>query len=399
MLSQRIKSLAPSATLMMSQLAGEMKAKGIDVINLSVGEPDFDTPEHICLAAKQAIDDGFTRYSPIDGYLSLREAVCDKLLRDNGLHYQPDQIVVSGGGKQGVCNVVLSLVNKDDEVIIPSPYWLSYPQMVLLAEGRNVIVETKVENNYLLTAEQLENAITERTRLLILCSPSNPTGSVYNMQQLESLAEVLRRHPQVYVLSDEIYEHIIFGGAEHHSIAQFDDLRNRVIIANGVSKAYAMTGWRIGWIAADAEIAKACKKLQGQYTSCPSTVSQKAAEAAYRGEQECVEKMRRVFEQRCHLVLEEAKQIPHLVINKPQGAFYLLMDLSWYFGKTPVNGNRSAITDSADLTRYLLEEGHITCVDGAAFGAPKTIRMSYATSDDLLRESFRRLKSALENLK
>ena len=399
MLSQRIKSLAPSATLMMSQLAGEMKAKGIDVINLSVGEPDFDTPEHICLAAKQAIDDGFTRYSPIDGYLSLREAVCDKLLRENGLHYQPDQIVVSGGGKQGVCNVVLSLVNKDDEVIIPSPYWLSYPQMVLLAEGRNVIVETKVENNYLLTAEQLENAITERTRLLILCSPSNPTGSVYNMQQLESLAEVLRRHPQVYVLSDEIYEHIIFGGAEHHSIAQFDDLRNRVIIANGVSKAYAMTGWRIGWIAADAEIAKACKKLQGQYTSCPSTVSQKAAEAAYRGEQECVEKMRRVFEQRCHLVLEEAKQIPHLVINKPQGAFYLLMDLSWYFGKTPVNGNRSAITDSADLTRYLLEEGHITCVDGAAFGAPKTIRMSYATSDDLLRESFRRLKSALENLK
>lgn len=394
MLSNRIKNLAPSATLMMSQLAGEMKAQGIDVINLSVGEPDFDTPEHIRRAAQRAIDEGFTRYSPIDGYLSLREAICHKLLTENGLHYTPDQIVVSGGGKQSVCNVVLSLVDKDDEVIIPAPYWLSYPQMVVLAEGRSVIVETTVDNNYLLTAEQLEAAITERTKLLILCSPSNPTGSVYSEQQLNDIADVLRRHPQVYVISDEIYEHIIFGNARHHSLARQDDLRDRIIIANGVSKAYAMTGWRIGWIAANREIAKACKKLQGQYTSCPSTVSQKAAEAAYRGSQECVEQMRQVFEKRCHLVLSLAADIDHLVINQPQGAFYLLMDLSWYLGKR-VKGTTQVINTSAELTRYLLETGHITCVDGAAFGAPRTIRLSYATSDELLRESFARLKKAL----
>ncbi len=395
-ISNRITSLAPSATLMMSQLAGEMKAKGIDVINLSVGEPDFPTPKHIIEAGKQAMDDGFTRYSPIDGYLSLREAICDKLRRENGLSYSADQIVVSSGGKQGVCNTILTLINPGDEVIIPAPYWLSYPQMVLLAEGTSKIIPTTVEHDYKLTAQQLEDAITDHTRLLILCSPSNPTGSVYTLGELEALADVLRRHPQVFVLSDEIYEHIIFDGAEHHSLAEFADLRERVIIANGVSKAYAMTGWRIGWIAAPAAIAKACKKLQGQYTSCPSTISQKAAEAAYRGDQECVEQMRQAFQRRQQLVLQLADGIPHLVINRPHGAFYLLMDLSWYFGKHTPEGKR--ISDSAELNRYLLEQGHITCVDGAAFGAPKTIRMSYATSEELLREAFRRLATALSML-
>ncbi|MBR1928506.1 MAG: pyridoxal phosphate-dependent aminotransferase [Paludibacteraceae bacterium] len=396
MISERIKNLAPSATLMMSQMAGEMKAKGIDVINLSVGEPDFATPEHICAAGKKAIEDGYTRYTPVDGYLSLREAICEKLSRENGLSYSADEIVVSGGGKQGVCNVVMSLINSGDEVIIPAPYWVSYPQMVELAEGKSVIVDTSIENNYCMTAEELESAITSKTKLLILCSPSNPTGSVYKKEELDRIADVLRRHEQVYILSDEIYEHIIFGDAKHYSLAQYADLRERVIVANGVSKAYAMTGWRIGWIAASKEIVKACKKLQGQQTSCSSSISQKAAEAAYRGSQECVENMRCAFEKRRDLVVKLAEEIEGIKLNKPQGAFYLLMDISAYFGKSY---DKYTISSAKDLCLYLLEEAWVTLVDGAAFGSPKTLRLSYAASEEQLIEAFKRIKKALMVLK
>lgn len=396
MISERIKNLAPSATLMMSQMAGEMKAKGIDVINLSVGEPDFATPEYICAAGKKAIEDGYTRYTPVDGYLSLREAICEKLSRENGLSYSADEIVVSGGGKQGVCNVVMSLINPGDEVIIPAPYWVSYPQMVELAEGKSVIVDTSIENNYCMTAEELESAITSKTKLLILCSPSNPTGSVYKKEELDRIADVLRRHEQVYILSDEIYEHIIFGDAKHYSLAQYADLRERVIVANGVSKAYAMTGWRIGWIAATKEIVKACKKLQGQQTSCSSSISQKAAEAAYRGSQECVESMRCAFEKRRDLVVQLAEEIEGIKLNKPQGAFYLLMDISAYFGKSY---DKYTISSAKDLCLYLLEEAWVTLVDGAAFGSPKTLRLSYAASEEQLIEAFKRIKKALMVLK
>ena len=394
-LSDCINRLAPSATLAMSQKSSEMKAQGIDVINLSVGEPDFNTPDHIKEAAKKAIDDNYSRYSPVAGYASLREAIVRKLKRENGLDYMPAQISVSNGAKQGVCNTVMALVNKGDEVIIPAPYWVSYPQMVKMADGEPVIVNTGFEQNFKMTAQQLEQAITPKTRLLILCSPSNPTGSVYSREELRELAEVILRHDGVYVLADEIYEHINYTG-HHESIAQFEGMQERCIIVNGVSKAYAMTGWRIGYIAAPEWIVKGCNKLQGQYTSGPCSVSQKAAEAAYDSPQSCVEEMRKAFERRRNLIVDLAKDIPGLEVNCPQGAFYLFPKCSSFFGKS--DGTR-VINSSTDLAMYLLEEAHVATVGGDAFGDSDCFRMSYATSDENIRTAMGRIKAALGKLK
>lgn len=379
----------------MSQKSGEMKAQGVDVINLSVGEPDFNTPEPIKEAAKKAIDDNYSRYSPVPGYAGLREAISRKLKNENGLTYGVHEILVSNGAKQSVCNTVMALVNSGDEVIIPAPYWVSYPQMVKLAGGTPVIVEAGFEQDFKMTAEQLEQAITPKTRMLILCSPSNPTGSVYSKEELRALAEVILRHEDVYVLADEIYEHINYTGA-HQSIAQFEGMRERTIIVNGVSKAYAMTGWRIGYIAAPEWIVKGCNKLQGQYTSGPSSVSQKAAEAAYTIDQSCVEEMRLAFERRRNLIVELARDIPGLEVNEPQGAFYLFPKCSSFYGKT--DGVRTIAT-SSDLAMYLLEEAHVATVGGDAFGDPECFRMSYATSDDNIREAMRRIKCALGKLR
>ena len=379
----------------MSQKSSEMRAQGIDVINLSVGEPDFNTPEHIKEAAKTAVDQNFSRYSPVPGYPDLRKAVADKLKRENGLDYAPSEIVVSNGAKQGVCNSVLALVDEGEEVIIPAPYWVSYPQMVLLAGGKPVIIPAGFEQNFKITPEQLEQAVTPRTRMLILCSPSNPTGSVYSKEELQGLAEVILRHDELYVLADEIYEHINYVG-HHESIAQFPGMKERTIVVNGVSKAYAMTGWRIGYIAAPEWIAKGCNKLQGQYTSGPCSVSQKAAEAAYTLPQDCVEEMRQAFERRRDLIVALARDIPGLEVNVPEGAFYLFPKCSSFYGKR--NGDR-VINNSIDLAMYLLEEGHVATVGGDAFGDPDCFRMSYATSDDNIRESMRRIKECLKALK
>ncbi len=394
-LSDRLNRLAPSATLAMSQRSSELKAQGVDVINMSVGEPDFNTPDHIKAAAIRAVEENYSRYSPVPGYPSLKQAIADKLKRENGLDYAPSQILCSNGAKQSVCNAVMALVNAGDEVIIPAPYWVSYPQMVLLAEGTPVYVSAPIEQDFKITPEQLEAAITPRTRLLILCSPSNPTGSVYTKEELRGLADVLARHERVIVLADEIYEHINYVG-RHESIAQFDVIRDRVVIVNGVSKAYAMTGWRIGFIAAPEWIVKGCNKLQGQYTSGPCSVSQKAAEAAYTGSQQCVEDMRQAFERRKNLIVRLAKEIPGLEVNDPKGAFYLFPKCSSYFGKA--DGDR-VIQNSTDLAMYLLEVGHVATVGGDAFGAPECFRMSYATSDENIIEAMRRIKETLAKLK
>lgn len=393
-LSDRLQRLAPSATLAMSQKSSEMKAQGIDVINMSVGEPDFNTPDHIKQAAKLAIDENYSRYSPVPGYPDLRQAIARKLERENHLHYLPAEILVSNGAKQSVCNTVMALVNPGDEVIIPAPYWVSYPQMVLLAGGKPVIVEAGFEQNFKMTPEQLEAAITPKTRLLILCSPSNPTGSVYNKEELEGLANVIKRHDDLFVLADEIYEHINYVG-KHESIAQFEGMKERSIIVNGVSKAYAMTGWRIGYIAAPEWIVKGCNKLQGQYTSGPCSVSQKAAEFAYVSSQECVEEMRKAFERRRNLIVKLAKEIPGLEVNVPEGAFYLFPKCSSFYGKS--DGEKT-INNSTDLALYLLEKGHVATVGGDAFGDPECFRMSYATSDENIIEAMRRIKEVLANL-
>lgn len=393
-LSDRLNRLAPSATLAMSQKSSEMKAQGIDVINMSVGEPDFNTPEHIKDAAKKAIDENFSRYSPVPGYMDLREAISSKLKRENGLDYGVNEILVSNGAKQGVCNTIMALVNDGDEVIIPAPYWVSYPQMAKLAGGEPVIVEAGFEQDFKMTPEQLEAAITPKTKLLILCSPSNPTGSVYNEEELRGLADVIKRHEDLYVLADEIYEHINYIG-KHHSIAQIEGMKERTIVVNGVSKAYAMTGWRIGYIAAPEWIVKGCNKLQGQYTSGPCSVSQKAAVEAYMASQDCVEEMRKAFERRRDLIVSLAKDIPGLEVNVPQGAFYLFPKCSSFFGKTD---GTHVINNSTDFALYLLEVGHVATVAGDAFGDPECFRMSYATSDDTIREAMSRIKSAVARL-
>ena len=394
-LSDRLNSLSPSATLAMSQKSSELKAQGIDIINLSVGEPDFNTPDHIKEAAKLAIDENYSRYSPVMGYPALRDAIVAKLKNENGLNYTAAQISCSNGAKQCVCNAVLALVNKGDEVIVPAPYWVSYTEMVKLAEGTPVIVRAGIEQDFKITPAQSEAAITPMTKALILCSPSNATGSVYGKEELKGLAEVLAKHPQVYVIADEIYEHINYIG-HHESIAQFADIKDRVVIINGVSKAYAMTGWRIGFAAAPEWIIKGMNKLQGQYTSGPCSVSQKAAEAAYSGSQVCVEEMRQAFERRRNLIVKLCKEIPGLEVNVPQGAFYLFPKCSSFFGKSA--GDRH-INNADDLAMYLLEVGHVACVSGAAFGDPDCFRMSYATSDENIVEAIRRIKEVLAVLK
>lgn len=394
-LSNRLNRLAPSATLAMSQKSSEMKAQGIDVINMSVGEPDFNTPDHIKEAAKKAIDENYSRYSPVPGYPELRKAIVAKLKNENGLEYGINEILVSNGAKQSVCNTVMALCNDGDEVIIPAPYWVSYPQMAKLAGAEPVIVNAGFEQNFKMTPEQLEAAITPKTRMLILCSPSNPTGSVYSQEELDALAKVILSHEELYVLADEIYEHINYVG-KHASIAKAEGMRERTIIVNGVSKAYAMTGWRIGYIAAPEWIVKGCNKLQGQYTSGPCSVSQKAAEAAYTMDQTCVETMRQAFLRRRDLIVELAKDIPGLEVNVPEGAFYLFPKCSSFYGKAC--GDR-VINNSTDLAMFLLEEGHVATVGGDAFGDPECFRMSYATSDDNIREAMKRIKETLAKLK
>lgn len=393
--SARIASLAISETLAMSQKSNELKAQGVNVINLSVGEPDFNTPDHVKAAAKKAIDDNFSFYSPVPGYLTLRQAVCQKLEKENGLSFQPDQIICSNGAKQAVCNAVLSVVNPDDEVIIPAPCWVSYIEMVKLAEGKSVVLHTGIEQDFKISAQQLEKAITPKTKAIILCSPSNPTGSIYSKAELEGLANVLAKHPNIIIISDEIYEHINYVG-KHESIAQFENVRDRVVIINGVSKAYAMTGWRLGWMAAPKWIAAACNKLQGQYTSGPSSIAQKAAEAAYVGDQQCVEDMRKAFVRRRDLIVKLASEIEGFKVNKPEGAFYLFPECSYYFGKSY---NGKTINTSADLAMFLLEEGHVASVGGLAFEAPDYIRFSYATSDENIVEAMKRVKETLAKLK
>ena len=394
-ISDRIKNLAPSATLAMSQKSAELKAAGVDVINMSVGEPDFDTPDFIKEAAKKAIDDNFSRYSPVPGYLSLRKAICDKLRKENGLEYTPDQIVVGNGAKQELCNAILATINPGDEVILPTPAWVSYVEMVKLAEGKTVEVNAGVDRDFKISAAQLEKAITPKTRMLLLNSPSNPTGSIYSREELAELVKVLEKHPEIIVLSDEIYEHINFIG-KVSSIADFPGMKERTIIINGVSKAYAMTGWRVGYMAAPLEIAKASSKLQGQYTSGPASISQKAAEAAYEGPQQCVEDMRKAFERRRDLIVSLAKEIPGWKVNTPQGAFYLFPEVTSFIGKKYKDYE---IKNSVDYVMYLLQEAHVACVDGAAFCAPGYMRLSYATSDDNIREAMRRIREASEKLK
>ena len=394
-LSDRLNRLAPSATLAMSQKSSEMKAQGVDVINMSVGEPDFMTPEPIKEAGKKAIDDNFSKYSPVPGYPALRNAISKKLKAENGLDYTASEIIVGTGGKQGVCNAIMALVNPGDEVIIPAPYWVSYPQMVKLAGGNPVIISAGIEQDFKITADQLEASITPKTKMIILCSPSNPTGSVYTKAELDELAKVVISHEDVFVLSDEIYEHINYIG-KHASIAACPNMKERTIICNGVSKAYAMTGWRLGWVAAPEWIVKGLNKLQGQYTSGTSSVSQMAALAAYEGDQQCVEDFRKTFQRRRDLIVNLAKGIPGLEVNIPQGAFYLFPKCSSFFGKS--NG-KYTINNSTDLAMYLLEEGHVATVGGDDFGSPDCFRMSYATSDDNIKEALQRIKDTLSKLK
>ena len=393
-LSDRLNRLAPSATLAMSQKSSEMKAQGIDVINMSVGEPDFNTPGHIKEAAKKAIDENYSKYSPAAGYADLREAVSKKLKLENDLDYTRNEILISNGAKQSVCNAILALVNEGDEVIIPAPYWVSYPQMVKLAGGIPVYVTTGFQQKFKMRPEQLEAAITPKTKMIILCSPSNPTGSVYSREELESLAKVIVSHQELFVLADEIYEHINYVG-RHESIAQFPSMKERTIIINGVSKAYAMTGWRIGFLAAPEWIVKGCTKLQGQYTSGPCSVSQKAAEAAYTLEQGCVKEMNQVFRRRRDLIVRLAKEIPELEVIKPAGAFYLFPKCSRLYGRR--FGDRE-IKNSYDLAMFLLEVAHVATVGGKAFGDDECLRISYATSDEDIHEAMRRIKDALAKL-
>ena len=394
-ISDRIKGMAVSATLAMSQKSSELRAQGVDVINLSVGEPDFNTPEHIKEAAKRAIDENFTHYPPVPGYMDLRKAIARKLKVENGVDFAPEQIVVSAGAKHSLSNVIYALINPGDEVVIPTPAWVSYVEMVKLAGGVNVLVPAGFEQDFKVTPEQLEAAITERTRMVLLCSPSNPSGSVYTRAELQDLVEVLRRHPQVAILSDEIYEHINYG-PEFVSLASFPEIADRVVVVNGVSKAYAMTGWRIGFMAGPLAVAKAVSKLQGQTTSGISTIAQKAAVAAYDGPQECVAEMLEAFRRRRDLVVSLARRIPGLKVNEPQGAFYLFPEVSAYLGKNAPDG-RTIVTDN-DLAMYLLEEAHVATVSGSAFCLPGYIRLSYAAADDQLREAFARIERALAQL-
>jgi aspartate aminotransferase len=393
-LSNRINNLAESQTIKMAKLGRELAAKGVDVISLSFGEPDFHTPENVKEAAKKAMDENYTYYTPVAGYPELRKAVVAKLKNENGLDYDFSQIVVSTGAKQAIANAVLCLVNPGEEVIIPTPYWVSYSEVVKLAEGKSVFIDTTVEQNFKITPEQLEAAITPNTKLFMFSSPCNPTGSVYNKEELEGLAKVFEKHPHVYILSDEIYEHINFIGG-HESIAQFDSIKDRVVIINGFSKAYAMTGWRIGYTASSKELATAFDKMQGQVTSGTCSITQRAGLAAYEGGLESVHQMRDAFKRRRDLVYSLLKEINGIKVNLPDGAFYFFPDVTAFFGKS-YNGR--VITNSDELSLYLLEEGHVAVVGGDSFGDPKSMRISYAADDEKLKEAIRRIKVALEKL-
>jgi len=393
-LSDRINRLAESATLAMTRKSRELQAQGVDVINLSIGEPDFDTPEIVKDAAVQAIKDNLTHYPPVPGFPELRSAISNKFKRDNNLDYPAEQIVVSTGAKQSIANVVLSLVNPGDEVLLPSPYWVSYMEMVKLAEGTPIVVSASIENDFKITAEQLEASITDRTKLIIFSSPCNPSGSVYSGDELKKLAEVVANHDDLYVIADEIYEHIIFEG-KHTSFASFDFVKDRVITVNGVSKGFAMTGWRIGYIGAPDWIVKACIKIQGQFTSGASTISQKAAEAAMKMDPETTAEMREIFLKRRDLLLELLKEIPGLTTNIPEGAFYVFPNISSYLGKT--NGEET-IDNASDLCMYLLNEASVALVTGEAFGEPEYMRISYACSEETIREAVSRISGALAKL-
>ncbi len=379
----------------MSQKSRDLKSKGINVINLSVGEPDFHTPDFVKDAAKKAIDDNISFYSPVPGFPDLLEAISKKLLRENGLSYAPDQIVVSNGAKHALANVLLALVDKDDEVIVPAPYWVSYVELVKLAEGKNVVIETTIESDFKVTPRQLSDAITPRTRALLLCSPSNPTGSVYTLNELAAIAEVVAKHPNIFIISDEIYEHINFVG-KHESIAQFESIQDRVIIINGVSKGYAMTGWRIGYCAAPKWLAKACSKLQGQMTSGASSIAQKASTAAINSDSSYPQMMCKAFAKRRDLVIEKLSKIPGFKTNVPQGAFYIFPEVSALFGKKYSDG---VINNASDLAMYLLNTAHVALVPGGAFGAPNFIRLSYAASESQLVEAIDRIEKAIIALK
>ncbi|WP_372753657.1 pyridoxal phosphate-dependent aminotransferase [Labilibaculum sp.] len=393
--SDRIAGMEVSPTLAMSQKSREMKAQGIDVINLSVGEPDFDTPDHIKKAGQKAIDDNYSHYSPVPGYIELRQAVVNKLKRENNLDYTADQIVVSNGAKQSIANVIMSIINKGDEVIIPSPYWVSYSEIVKLAQGVNVFVYAPIEQDFKITPEQLEAAITPKTKAFLFSSPSNPTGSLYSKEELRALADVFVKYPDIVILSDEIYEHINYVGA-HESIAQFTDIFDRVVVINGVSKGYAMTGWRIGYIAAPLWLAKACNKLQGQMTSGASSIAQIASAAALEGDQSTTIAFREAFHKRRDLALAQLRQVPGFETREPNGAFYLFPKVSQLFGKS--NGKIN-INSSTDLSLYLLEEANVATVTGEAFGSPECLRLSYATSEEQMAEAIKRIKIAVEKLK
>lgn len=392
--SQRVAALAESSTIAMNTKTKELQSQGIDVINLTVGEPDFFTPKHIKEAAKKAVDDNFSFYTNVPGFPELLEAISKKLKRENNLDYASNQIIVSNGAKHSLANSILALINKGDEVIIPAPYWVSYAELVKLAEGTNVIINTEVEDDFKITAAQLEKAITPKTKALLLCSPSNPTGSVYSKAELRSLVDVLIKYPNIFVITDEIYEHINYIGG-HQSIGQFTEIKDRVVIINGVSKSYAMTGYRIGYMAAPAWIAKACNKLQGQMTTNASTIAQKASVAALNGDQSVVEEFRKAFERRRDLVYNEIIQINGVKCNKPDGAFYVFPDISSFYGKS---AEGRTIKNSDDMSFYLLEKAFIATVPGSGFGNDKCIRISFATSDEKLKEALKRLRTALEKL-
>jgi aspartate aminotransferase len=394
-ISNRVNSLSPSATIAMNQKSRDLTAKGINVINLSVGEPDFFTPDHIKAAAKKAIDDNFSFYPPVAGFPDLKKAISEKFKRENNLDYSPEQVLVSCGAKHSLANALMSMIDKGDEVIIPAPFWVSYLELVKVCEGIPVVISAGFDNNFKITPAQLAAAITPKTKSLLLCSPSNPTGAVYSKAELRALADVLAKHPQIIVISDEIYEHINFIGG-HETIAQFADMKDRTVVINGVSKAYAMTGWRIGYMGAPLWLIKACDKLQGQTTTGATTISQKAATAALTGDQSCVGEMNNAFKRRKDLVVKLVREIPHLKVYDPDGAFYVFPQVNAYFGKS-INGKK--ISNSGDLCLYLLEEAHIATVPGDAFGDDNCIRISFATSDEKLVEAMKRMKDALVALK
>ena len=393
-LSDRVKSLSVSQTLAMAQKSRDLKAKGIDIISLSLGEPDFNTPDYVKEAAKKAIDDNYSKYPPVPGYTDLREAISKKFKDENGINYSPDQIIVSAGAKHSLINVILSIVNPGDEVIILAPYWVSYYDQIIIAEGKPVIVKAKLENDFKIKPEQLEAVITSKTRLIIFNSPSNPTGMVYDRKEMEKIARIVEKHEGVFLISDEIYEHIIFTG-EHVSMASFEFIYDRVITVNGVSKGYAMTGWRIGYIGAPLWIAKACNKLQGQFTSGVCSIAQRAALAAIQGKGDSRQVMKAAFLRRRDLICGLLKEVKGIKVRIPLGAFYVMPDISFYFGKSD---GVTKITNSDDLALYLLDKAQVATVGGDAFGAPECLRISYATSDELIVEAIRRIKGALEKL-